>query len=177
MGGFVFYLSKLCGIYFFCQVSRTLTITNPVAPPFQKLCQDCKEANIVALPTEDCFCNICGAKKPSLRSGLLHATITCGDLSMYFVNIEGQWLEAILHQSKIVFWYSSQLQQIQLLNCIGIVGKFLLSTTSYLTGFKEDFQPIAAPHGFIPQPSQIVSTIGAPELQVTSSNVDLQLTP
>ena len=143
MVGFVFYLRKPCGIFFFCQVIGTVTITNRATPPFQKICQDCKEANIVALLIGDCFCSICGAKKPSLRSGILHATITCGDLSMYFVNIEGQWLEAVLYQSKIEFLKSSQLQQIQLLKCICIVENFLLSTTSYLIGFEEDFQPIA----------------------------------
>ena len=163
--------------FYFFQVIGTLTITNPATPPYQKICKDCKQANIIALPTGDCFCNVCHAKKPSIKSGLLHATITSDDLSCQFVNIEGQWLEAIIHQEESNFLARSRLQQVQLLKSIRIVGKFLLSTSSYLTGFEEDFEPISAINHYTPQRSHIVSTFGEPQFQLTNSNVDLEITP
>jgi hypothetical protein len=156
-------------------VIGVLTITSPAAPPFRKVCETCYQVDIISSANKDSYCNVCRAKKTSIKSAFVRGTIVTDENWSVFVNIDGRWLEALIHETTDQFLASSRFEQIKLLKSIRIRGTFLLSTTSHLVGFQEQFQF----HQYSSSPSrfQVLDTIEYPESESTLPKVDLQISP
>jgi hypothetical protein len=155
-------------------VIGVLTITSPAAPPFRKVCKTCHQVDIISSANKDSYCNVCRAKTTSINSAFVRGTIVTDDNLSVFINIEGRWLEAILHETVVQFLASSRFEQIKLLKSIRIRGTFLLSTTSHLVGFQEQFN---FHFSSSPQRFQVLDTIEYSQPQSTVTKVDLQVSP
>ncbi len=70
------------------------------------------------------------------KLGFLHGSIATND-ELVLLTIEGKWLETIVHMTESEFLDLPCPQQVQLFISIHIRGKFHLSTTSALVGFKK----------------------------------------
>jgi hypothetical protein len=73
-------------------VIEVLTITSPTTLPFQKVCETCFEAEIIFSAGGESYCNICKAKKPTIKSAFLFATINAVSMEQVFVKIARKWL-------------------------------------------------------------------------------------
>jgi hypothetical protein len=120
----------------FSKVTRVLSITIPIAPPFQKVCENCHVANVTISPTCNVYCNTCCSKSIVKKLGFLHGSITTNDEHMLLI-IKCKWLEAIVHMTEFKFLDLPCLKQVQLFISICIHGKFHLLTTSALVGFQK----------------------------------------
>ncbi len=68
-----------------------LSIVNPIAPPFQKVCENCHVIDVTISPTSGDYCiDYC------IKLGFLHGSIAIND-ELVLLTIEGKWLEAIVH--------------------------------------------------------------------------------
>ncbi len=121
-----------------------LSITNPTAPPFQKVCENCHVIDVTISPIGGVYCIDCHSKSTIQKLSFLCGSIATND-ELVLLTIEGKWLETIMHMKKLEFLDFPCLKQVQLLISIRIHIKFCLSTTSTLAGFQENIQQ------FIPQ--------------------------
>jgi hypothetical protein len=77
-------------------VIGVLSIDSPIAPPFQKVCENCHVANVIIFSTSDVHCNACHSKSIVKKLGFFHGSIAIND-ELVLLTIEGKWLEAIVH--------------------------------------------------------------------------------
>jgi hypothetical protein len=61
-----------------------LSIDSPIAPPFQKLCENCHVANVIISPTSDVHYNACHSKSIVQKLGFLHGSIAINDEYVLF---------------------------------------------------------------------------------------------
>jgi hypothetical protein len=48
-----------------------LSIASPIAPPFQKICENCHVIDVIISPTGDVHCNACHSKSMVQKLGFL----------------------------------------------------------------------------------------------------------
>jgi mRNA-degrading endonuclease HigB of HigAB toxin-antitoxin module len=77
--------------------------TSLVTPPFQKVCDNRRVANIIISLTSDVHCNVCRSKPKDVKYGFLCATILTSKKHM-LLTIEGKWLKTIVHMIEFTFW-------------------------------------------------------------------------
>jgi len=126
-------------IAFFFQVTIVLSIVNPNALPFQKVCENYHVIDVIICPMGVVYCNACHSKWIVQKLSFLRSSIATNDEPM-LLTIESKWLETIVHMTKSEFLDLPSIKQVQFFISIYIHGKFPLSTTSTLVGFQEDIQ-------------------------------------
>jgi len=121
-----------------------VSVVNPVALPFQKVCENCHIVGAIIFPIGNVHCNACCSKSTIHKSSFLHGSITTND-ECILLTIKGKWLETIMHETESELLDLFHAKQVQLLISIRIHGKFQLSPTFALIGIQEDIQQ------FVPQ--------------------------
>jgi hypothetical protein len=116
-----------------------VSVASFVAVPFQKVCRNCHVRDVIISLVGGVYCNACHSKSMDQKLSFLCGSIATND-ELVLLTIEGKWLEVIVHMTKSEFLDLPCLKQIQLLISICIHGKFCLSTTSTLVGFKKNIQ-------------------------------------
>ncbi len=66
-----------------------LSITSPVAPPFQKVCANCHVANFIISPMDGVHCNVYHSKLMVQKLGFLRGSIATND-ELVLLTIEGK---------------------------------------------------------------------------------------
>ncbi len=120
-------------IVLFFQVIEVLSIINPSALPFQKVCGNCHVTNVTISPMGGVYYNAC-SKSTVQKLNFLHGSIATND-ELVLLTIEGKWLEVIVYMTKSEFLDLPHPKQIQLLISIRIHDKFRLLTTFAIVGF------------------------------------------
>ncbi len=73
-----------------------LSITSPIAPPFQKICGTCHVLDIIISLTGGVYCNDCCSKSMVQKFGFLHGSIVANDKPVLLI-IESKWFGVIVH--------------------------------------------------------------------------------
>jgi len=70
-------------------VIKVLSIVSPIAPPFQKACENCHVVYVTISPTHGVHCNVCHSKSTIQKLGFLCGFITTNDEHVLLI-IEGK---------------------------------------------------------------------------------------
>jgi hypothetical protein len=98
--------------------------------------ENCHVVDVTISPTYGVYCNACCSKSTIQKLGFVRGFITTND-EFVLLTIEGKWFETIVHMTESEFLDLPCPKQVQLFISIRIHGKFHLSTTSTLVGFKK----------------------------------------
>jgi hypothetical protein len=91
------------------QVTGVLSIINPTAPPFQKVCGNCHVADVIISTIGGVYCNACCSKSMAPNLSFPHGSLVTNDEHV-LLTIWGKWLETIVHmiESKFLGFASSK---------------------------------------------------------------------
>jgi len=75
---------------------------NPVTPPFQKVCGNCRVVDVTISITCGVYYTTCHSKSMVQKLSFLHGSTATNDEHV-LLTIESKWLETIVHMTKSKF--------------------------------------------------------------------------
>ena len=122
------------------QITGCMTVVNPSALPYKRVCGNCKLGDIYRQQSSNYHCNLCKLDVP--RSFVIHfnAIIVVEDAPSIAAFVNVAWIQAILHKSEpdfLNFYATDRIASIEALGSLVVKGEFHLSPLGKLIEFNE----------------------------------------
>jgi hypothetical protein len=110
------------------QITGCMTVDNPSALPYKRVCGNCKLGEIYRQQSSNYHCNLCKLDAPCSFVIHINATIAVEDASFVAAFVSAAWIHAMLHKSEsdfLEFYATDRIAAIEALGSLVARGKML----------------------------------------------------
>ena len=122
------------------QITEYMTVVNPSALPYKRVCGNCKLGDIYRQQSGNYHCNLCKLDAPCSFVIHINTIITVKDALSIAAFVSAAWIHALLHKSEsdfLDFYATDCITTIEALGSLVARGKFDLSPFGELIGLNE----------------------------------------
>ena len=134
------YKYKRANLVGLLQITGCITVVNPSALPYKRVCGNCKLGDIYCLKSGNYHCNICKLDAPCSFVIHINGTIVVEDAPSIVAFVSAAWIEALLHKSESYFldlYATDRIAAIEALGSLVATSEFHLSPLGELIGFND----------------------------------------